>query len=762
MRKIFSLLLLFLITLSTLCAQELQFDSNNRIAIPSESSTITIKFKTRNSIYRQTKEQKLFTLCLNAQNPKNFNCNTVYVQPVEDNNETYYVDKNNANIIVQASWSPDKPLRMNNYGKDIFTMRVKYPVVEVNLDGTTDIKEYMPKELEGCYIAKDDNYFTIFYADGSILRQYALENYENVDALTEAMLQDSELTKSFEIEKINTAGFKFEDINNFEKINLTKYHQEIRFVKVNSQLYTGQEYWDSYPTLIRSNDIGFEHTLQFNIKADESTGQTSLIETVFDGIWIHHEMKCTLTDPYLEVQLTDESLVSEVTSVEIEEYKTRYMPIISALHYIEEGDYVNKNLYISSRRLYEYLAYFRERGIEHLPYQECVDIIKGKKEATGYSYHLMFDDRQKTHWTNKNIRGIFEKFDVKPTLPYIIEGVNMNDDVPPSYALSQDEYKEMTDAGWRCITHGFTLYTDRLSYAQFYQGFKRTMEAWKRWYNADINAYVPHDNFPTIIQYHLLKYFGIETVTPSTNPYGTYAKAGCSLDMPYGRFKLLDCETPWNQIELSLHYWMRNDIEQSKYNLTIGESGWATMCLYMNTVIPEGVDVYYVKDGVKTDNENNQYITLEPITTGIIPAQQSVIVRGETGEYPFVYTHAITAADSIVGNMLQGTPIGEYINAEENTTYYVLSKVDDNVGFYPAKIEDGKFYNNENKAYLPVRNVADESKSIRFRLDEGTTCIKEITVKPENEVFDLQGRRIKAIRQSGIYIVNGKKRFIKL
>ncbi|MBR3612337.1 MAG: hypothetical protein IKL54_03485 [Bacteroidaceae bacterium] len=758
-KKIYYLLLLNIFTLC-LNAQEVKFDSNNRIEIPSTSSTITIKFKTRSSIYRQSEQKKLFTLCLDAANPIVRNCNTVYVQPVEDNNETYYVDKNNAKIQVTASWTPEMPLKMNNYGQDIFTIRVKYPVVDVNLDGTTNIREYMPAELEGCYIAKDDNYFTISYADGSILRQYALENYKNVDELVEAMLADNELTQIFEIVKINTAEFLFNDINNFDKVNLTKYHKEIPFVQVGSSLYTGQEYWDSYPTLIRSNDIGFEHTLQFNILVED--GNTRVIETVFDGMWLHHEMKRTITSPYIQVELNDESFISEVTSVQIEDYKTRYIPIINALHYIYEGDYVNKYLYISTKRLYDYMSYFKDRGMKHISYQESLDILQGKKEATGYTYHLMFDDRQKSHWTNKNVRAIFEKFDVKPTLPYIIEGVNMNDDVPPSYALSQDEYKEMTDAGWGTITHGFTLHTDKLSYAQFYQGFKRTKDAWKRWYNADINAYVPHDNFPTIIQYHLLKYFGIQAVTPSSNPYGTYSKGDNCMDMPYGRFTALDSEYPWDKIELSLYNWTRNDPNTSKYNLSIGESGWATMCLYMNTVIPEGVDVYYVKDGVKTDNENNQYITLKKITTGIIPAQQGVIVRGESGEYPFVYTHSIASTDSINNNLLKGTSINEYIKADANTTYYVLANVENKVGLYQAQIDNELFYNNENKAYLPVKNTAAQSKCINFRFMDGTTGIESVSVKNEKRVFDLQGRKIDTITQSGMYIINGKKQFIRL
>lgn len=761
MKKLFTILLISIVSVLGY-AQELSFDNENRLYIPETSSSITIKFKTRSSIYKQTEKQELFTLFLDSNKPNKNNTNKIELAPVVNNNEAVYVDHNEANVEVYFCWwTQYLKLRMNNYGKDIFSIRVKYPVVDVNLDGTTIIKEEMPSELEGCYIKKDENYFTIHYADGSIIRQYKLADYQSVDAMLDVMQQDNQLTDVFEIKNLSDREYSFDEINNFDKINLTKYHKEIPFVQVGSQYYTGQEYWDSYPTLIQGTDIGTEHTLQFNIKVEN--GVPKLVETVFDGVWAHNEPPViNIRNPYIQVNLGENTVIREITGIEISDYKVRYAPIVCALHYIQEGESTNKTLHISSKRLHDYLAYFKDRGIKPISYDESIEIIQGKKEATGHTFHLCFDDRQKSHWTNKNVRAIFEKFDVKPTLPYIIEGVNMNDETPPWYALSQSEYKEMTDAGWRTITHGFTLHTDELSYAQFNEGFRRTKEVWKKWYDADLSAYVPHDNFPTIVQFHLLKYFGIQVVTPSSNPYGTYVKAGTTLNIPYGRCTVLDNEYAWDKIELWMHNWMRNDTKQSQYTLKIGESGWASMCLWMNTRIPEGIEAFYVKEGVKTDNSNNQYITLEPITTGIIPAQQGVIVRGETGEYPFVYTHEFAAEDSIKGNLLKGTPLSEYVKAETNKTYYVLGNIDGETGLYPAKTENGQFLNNENKVYLPIENAGINYQRIKFHIGEGTTSIEETTDKTGkcDVIFDLQGRRIQKVTEAGLYIKNNKKVYI--
>lgn len=235
MNKFYILLLLNIITFPLLNAQELSLDDENRLYIPETSSSVTIKFKTRSSIYKQTEKQELFTLFLDSSKPNKNNTNKIELAPVANNNEAVYVDHNEANIEVYFCWwTQYMKLRMNNYGKDIFSIRVKYPIVDVNLDGTTIIHEYMPTELEGCYISKDDNFFTIYYADGSVLRKYNLSDYNNVDDMLDTMLADNELTEHFEIIKINTEGFHFKDINNFEKINLTKYHKEIPFVQVGS------------------------------------------------------------------------------------------------------------------------------------------------------------------------------------------------------------------------------------------------------------------------------------------------------------------------------------------------------------------------------------------------------------------------------------------------------------------------------------------------------------------------------------------------
>lgn len=51
----------------------------------------------------------------------------------------------------------------------------------------------------------------------------------------------------------------------------------------------------------------------------------------------------------------------------------------------------------------------------------------------------------------------------------------------------------------------------------------------------------------------------------------------------------------------------------------------------------------------------------------------------------------------------------------------------------------------------------------RGEMGEGTTGIEEIGEQKtaDNEIYDLQGRKIDEITESGIYIIDGKKIFIK-
>jgi hypothetical protein len=183
------------------------------------------------------------------------------------------------------------------------------------------------------------------------------------------------------------------------------------------------------------------------------------------------------------------------------------------------------------------------------------------------------------------------------------------------------------------------------------------------------------------------------------------------------------------------------EVEEFAHTLSV-TSDWATLVLGFNATIPSGVEVYSVSE------TSGKSAKLEAVT-GVVPANEAVLVKANNGNYTFGYT---TTEGNIVDNKLEGTLFTK--NVEKNA--YVLAKVDDNVGFYSAKLTGGAFQNNANKAYLPADAVPAGARFLSF--DFGTeTAIESVEAETATDavVYDLAGRRVKAA-QKGLYIVNGK------
>ena len=186
-------------------------------------------------------------------------------------------------------------------------------------------------------------------------------------------------------------------------------------------------------------------------------------------------------------------------------------------------------------------------------------------------------------------------------------------------------------------------------------------------------------------------------------------------------------------------------------DVEITAAGYATYYWNLPAYIPEGVQAFVV-------NELNGTHAIMSEITGTIPANTGVILKGNATTHSFAVAHYATAAN---GNKLKGTNATTDIDAAENTTYYVLANGEDGIGLYPAKINDGKFHNNANKAYLPVIvESGSAAASYSFNFDwAGTTGIDGVVAEgaESGAIYDITGRRVKAITAPGIYIVNGKK-----
>lgn len=190
--------------------------------------------------------------------------------------------------------------------------------------------------------------------------------------------------------------------------------------------------------------------------------------------------------------------------------------------------------------------------------------------------------------------------------------------------------------------------------------------------------------------------------------------------------------------------------------VTISSAGYASFYAPVALKIPSGVEAYYIS-GI---NERNN--AAMELIVDVIPANTGVILKGTEGDYNF---KVVKNVEAISGNLLAGTVAATKVESDD----YVLGIMDDGkVGLCQTKeyMDKEYFINASHKAYFPLSAIpAGASLSAGFTFDfSGTTGIDEVKSEAANTVvegiFDLMGRRVENPTR-GIYIVNGKRVFIK-
>ena len=176
-------------------------------------------------------------------------------------------------------------------------------------------------------------------------------------------------------------------------------------------------------------------------------------------------------------------------------------------------------------------------------------------------------------------------------------------------------------------------------------------------------------------------------------------------------------------------------------NVTVGSTGYATFCSNKALDVT-GLSVYYA---VSIDDEN---VTLRKLT-GVVAAGTGLLVKGNTS-IPVSSEGGTTYNDNLLVGVLTTTeaPSGAYVLISKDGEATFAQTYDESKATVPA-----------GKAYLMAPSGA---RYLSIKFDDNATGISTMKMEltDDDVIYNLRGQRVSNPR-SGLYIVNGKKIFIK-
>lgn len=178
-------------------------------------------------------------------------------------------------------------------------------------------------------------------------------------------------------------------------------------------------------------------------------------------------------------------------------------------------------------------------------------------------------------------------------------------------------------------------------------------------------------------------------------------------------------------------------------SVTIGSTGWRTLVASENVKFPEEVTAYIVT------SEDNEKAKLKAVKA--VKANVPVLLKGDAGTYTLTVAENEECANT-EANLLQVSKQNTYENV------YVLANKSNGVGFY--QWTGG--WMGAGRVYLPVSPEVGARGFLAFDEDGETTGISTIQNAKQGtkEIYNLNGQRVNQPAK-GLYIVNGKKVFIK-
>ena len=189
--------------------------------------------------------------------------------------------------------------------------------------------------------------------------------------------------------------------------------------------------------------------------------------------------------------------------------------------------------------------------------------------------------------------------------------------------------------------------------------------------------------------------------------------------------------------------------------------GFGTYYNSNSYILPEGLTAF----GYKEANTDGTLVKTDEFTGGdVVPANAALVVKGNEGDYECYATDQV-ATKTLEGNLLKGVAKATTIEKAEGFKRYVLTTVNNVLGFYQTK--SGNIKVPANRAYLELTKAQAQAVSF-FQLDGETTGIENATATTKEApkaIYTLSGVRLKATTTQGLpagaYVVNGKVVIVK-
>ena len=192
------------------------------------------------------------------------------------------------------------------------------------------------------------------------------------------------------------------------------------------------------------------------------------------------------------------------------------------------------------------------------------------------------------------------------------------------------------------------------------------------------------------------------------------------------------------------------------------------------SVSSHGIATFYSNEAMRLPDGVQAYVALEnpDYTTGtmyvtevedVIPAKTGVVLVADEGKYDFHYTYTKKSVDGenrFVGyeGAYAVSDAKQPVSLEAGSKYYVLAVENGTAAFY-KKTSDFNVFNN--RAYLKVPEAEGAAHGLKIIFDRNTAIENVNATVSDKSIYDLSGRRLENVTESGIYIVGGNKMFIK-